>query len=180
MTASMIIAGCFVFAPVALASPPSRVHVAQYSASYHTARSKFGPRAVGCNLVGRRGSCHSRTTDEDLVRSLGVLHRMLRPAPVGVVVGYVATQVNTRATLTVTPASGLAACIVRQESGGNPQAVNGRYSGIGQWEQSRWLADGGGRYAPTPLGATYAEQLSVLEGEGAAGMRQQQGQYDGC
>ena len=52
--------------------------------------------------------------------------------------------------------------------------------GIGQWEESRWLEDGGGRYASTPLGATYAEQAIILAGEEEAGMSQQQGQYDGC
>lgn len=74
----------------------------------------------------------------------------------------------------------LEACIIQHESGGNPRAVNGIYTGIGQWEQSRWLSDGGGRYSSTPLGASYAEQESVLRGEGEAGMIQQQGIYDGC
>lgn len=73
-----------------------------------------------------------------------------------------------------------AACIIRKESGGNPNAVSGIYSGIGQWEQGRWESDGGLRYAPTPTQATYAQQVKVLVGEGNAGMSQQQGQYDGC
>lgn len=76
--------------------------------------------------------------------------------------------------------SGLEACIIRNESGGDPYAVNGIYSGIGQWEQSRWESDGGKRYAETPTGASYAEQEKVLRGEGEAGMIDQQGQYDGC
>ena len=72
------------------------------------------------------------------------------------------------------------ACIIQKESGGDPQAVSGIYMGIGQWEESRWLSDGGGRFASTPLGATYAQQEIILRGEGEAGMSQQQGQYDGC
>lgn len=72
------------------------------------------------------------------------------------------------------------ACIIQHESGGDPNAVSGIYSGIGQWEQSRWESDGGMRYAPTPTSATYAEQEKVLRGEGDAGMSEQQGQYDGC
>lgn len=72
------------------------------------------------------------------------------------------------------------ACIIQKESGGDPNAVSGKYSGIGQWEQSRWESDGGLRYAPTPTQASYAEQEKVLRGEGDAGMSQQQGQYDGC
>jgi hypothetical protein len=77
-------------------------------------------------------------------------------------------------------ASGLEACIIQHESGGDPKAVNGIYEGIGQWEHSRWISDGGGRYAESPLGATYAEQEIILRGEGEAGMIEQQGQYDGC
>ncbi len=82
--------------------------------------------------------------------------------------------------ITATPASALASCIIQHESGGNPQAVNGQYSGIGQWSPYAWSEDGGRRYASTPLGASYNEQVTVLMGEGAAGMQQQQGQYDGC
>lgn len=78
------------------------------------------------------------------------------------------------------PIGALEACIIREESGGDPNAVNGIYSGIGQWEESRWKSDGGLRYGETPTDATYAEQEKVLRGEGEAGMIDQQGQYDGC
>lgn len=76
--------------------------------------------------------------------------------------------------------SALEACIISHESGGNPQATNGQYAGIGQWSPAAWAQDGGTRYASSPLGASYAEQEAVLRGEGEAGMRQQQAQYDGC
>ncbi len=76
--------------------------------------------------------------------------------------------------------SSLEACIISHESGGDPNATNGIYSGIGQWEESRWLSDGGGRFSSTPLGASYAQQEIILRGEGEAGMVQQQGQYDNC
>lgn len=78
--------------------------------------------------------------------------------------------------------SQLVQCIIQHESGGNSQAVspNGVYKGIGQWQDSTWIADGGGRFAPTALGATYNEQLIILEDEGPAQQYQQQGQYDGC
>jgi hypothetical protein len=82
--------------------------------------------------------------------------------------------------IVATPSSGLEQCIIQHESGGNSQAVNGQYEGIGQWSPTAWAQDGGKRYAQTPLGASAAEQQAVLAGEGAAGMRQQQGQYDGC
>ena len=73
-----------------------------------------------------------------------------------------------------------ARCIIRKESGGDPQAVSGIHSGIGQWEQSAWEGDGGLRYAPTPTQATLYQQEKVLMGEGDAKMSQSQGQYDGC
>ncbi len=76
--------------------------------------------------------------------------------------------------------SSLEACIISHESGGDPNAVNGIYEGIGQWEPSRWISDGGGRYSSTPLGASYSQQEIILRGEGEAGMREQQAQYDGC
>lgn len=78
------------------------------------------------------------------------------------------------------PASALAACIIWHESGGNPQAVNGQYEGIGQWSPAAWALDGGLRFASTPLGASYSQQVMVLNGEGTAGMIRQQGVYDGC
>lgn len=78
--------------------------------------------------------------------------------------------------------SSLEECVIRNESKGNSQAVNSSSgaAGIGQWIQSTWEADGGTRYASTPLGATREQQLAVLASEGQAGMEQQQGQYDGC
>lgn len=77
--------------------------------------------------------------------------------------------------------SALEVCILEHETTGrDPNAVNGIYSGIGQWEQGRWVSDGGLRYAPTPTEATYEEQERILRGEGEAGMIAQQGVYDGC
>lgn len=77
------------------------------------------------------------------------------------------------------PVSALARCIIQRESGGDPQAVNGQYEGIAQWSPSSWLGGGGGRFAPTPLGATYSEQVQILN----AMLPAQAGQwtpYDGC
>lgn len=77
--------------------------------------------------------------------------------------------------------SGLAACIVHHESGGNPQAVNpnGHY-GIGQWDHATWRAHGGTKYAPTPLGASYNQQLLVLNNALARYGCSAWCPYDGC
>lgn len=61
--------------------------------------------------------------------------------------------------------TGLAACIVNVESGGNSQAVNGSYSGIAQWSNEAWNRHqkaGGHYFSSTPLGATKQQQLVVL------------------
>jgi hypothetical protein len=67
--------------------------------------------------------------------------------------------------LNVTPKyapTGLASCIVKSESGGNPTARNGQYSGIAQWSPEAWARHGGLKYAGSPTGATYQQQLKVL------------------
>lgn len=59
-------------------------------------------------------------------------------------------------------ATGVAACIISRESGGNPTATNGQYGGIAQWSPEAWSRMHGTRYASTPQGATYQQQLQVL------------------
>jgi hypothetical protein len=166
----------------ALAKAPTRAHTKKYLREYHAVRHHFGPRVAGCNLIERRGSCHKKVSDADLVRSIGVLGRTLRPpAPVVVYHSTASSAVSVAPAIGSTaPASGLEACIIRKESGGNPSAVNGQYGGIGQWNAAAWAQDGGTRYASSPLGASYAQQEQVLRGEGASTMARQQGQYDGC
>jgi len=78
------------------------------------------------------------------------------------------------------PASGLAACIVRRESSGNPQDVSGQYSGLANWSQEAWQEDGGSRYASTPTGASASQQMAVLNSALAAGKASQWTPYDGC
>jgi hypothetical protein len=76
--------------------------------------------------------------------------------------------------------NGLVSCIVSRESGGNPLATNGRYSGLGQWDQRTWIADGGGRYADTPTQASASQQLDVIRQQVAAGNTGQWTNFDGC
>lgn len=76
--------------------------------------------------------------------------------------------------------TGVAACIVSRESGGNPQAVNGQYHGLAQWSPEAWSRMGGHRYASDPLGASYEQQLRVLSyGLAHYGTRDWSA-YDGC
>lgn len=59
--------------------------------------------------------------------------------------------------------SALARCIARVESTNNPQAANGIHTGLGQWSPEAWQRHGGLRFASTPRGATFDQQLIVIE-----------------
>ena len=181
---------------VALAKHPTQQHVSKYKHDYSAVRQQFGHRAPGRNIVKDGLSTGKALTDARLVTSLDVLGRMLAPPPPPPAPAPVATSSDSTSQTPIqqapaqqtassgngssTPSSGLTACIIQHESGGNPQAVSGQYQGIGQWSPEAWAQDGGTRYAPSPTGASYDQQLSVLNGEGTAGMQQQQAQYDGC
>lgn len=73
---------------------------------------------------------------------------------------------NGAATPSYSPASGLAACIIRAESGGNSRASNASgHKGIAQWSDEAWNRHqraGGHYFGPTALSATYQQQLIVL------------------
>ncbi len=94
---------------------------------------------------------------------------------------YVAHMARKRAReLARRPVSSLEACIIRTESGGNPDAVNGQYTGIAQWSPTAWAVQGGTRYSSTPLGASYAEQETILREALAAGRSGEWTPYDPC
>jgi hypothetical protein len=186
---SLMVAAAAVAAPAeALAQQPTNAHVRAYQHAYREVQQTLGHRAPGRNIVKDGLSSGSRVTDGRVVTSLSVLRGMLAP-PAGPqsVQTSTPTSSTTRSssqapaqTTSSSAPSGLMGCIIQHESGGNPQAVTGQYQGIGQWSPEAWRQDGATQYAPTPTGASYAEQQQVLASEGAAGMQQQQGQYDGC
>jgi hypothetical protein len=78
------------------------------------------------------------------------------------------------------PLSSLADCIIARESTWNPQAVNGDHLGLAQWDPNAWATDGGLRYASSPLGASMAEQETVLMWALDHGLAGQWLQWDGC
>lgn len=169
--------------PVAHDHHARSVLTERYERAYHAVERQLGHRAPGRDIV-RYGLPGGHPADARTVRrSLTVLERMLHPRTISStpIVRASAPAVSpTTAPAAAAPSGGLAACIISHESGGNPEAVNGQYGGIGQWSPTAWQQDGGTRYASSPTGASYAEQVAVLDGEGAAGMVQQQGQWDGC
>lgn len=77
------------------------------------------------------------------------------------------------------PESELAVCIIYRESRGDPEADNGSHFGVAQWTISSWLGGGGGRYASTPLEATYSQQVTVLN-DMLPAQADQWTPWDGC
>lgn len=128
---------------------------------------RYGKRAPGRNIcrygvVGRSHHAHRATTAQRW-RYYQQLRVLMAPPPPYLSRGVGPPAQAPAGTMSSSYApTGVAACIVSRESGGNPQAVNGQYHGIAQWDHATWIAHGGGRYASDPLGATEQEQLRVL------------------
>lgn len=86
--------------------------------------------------------------------------------PLRRIIALVAVAAALSVAATAAPAQAatpLARCIIRVESRGDTQARNGIHLGIAQWSPEAWARHGGRRYARTPLGASYSEQLAILE-----------------
>ncbi|MET0604208.1 MAG: transglycosylase family protein [Baekduia sp.] len=168
-TLATIVTG--VFATPVPASPLKE----RYSGLYHAVAKKHGDRAPGRNIrrLGVRYRWHSKdrqrahwatrpARERELARSIRQLRLLLNPKPfLAVSAGSPFVPPAGTATARYAP-TGLAACIVHHESGGDPDAVNGSHTGIAQWDPHAWAKMGGLKFAPSPLGATYQEQLHVL------------------
>jgi hypothetical protein len=147
-------AAILVLSAGALAKPPSRQHQSQYVRDYRAARQKFGARAVGCNLIGRRGSCHRRARDEELVRSDGVLQRLLSPVtarPKPVSLGFYVPTANPQPVYSA-PASSAPVASSGPASGG--------YCGAYQFDQQTWSSVG---MSGSPCGASPSQQDAAAQ-----------------
>lgn len=144
---------------------PTKEAKATYSGLWHAVKKEHGRRAPGRNIRRYGVSSHGRVrpaSARELAGSIRRLRALRRPpAFLAVRAGSPYVPPARVATAHYSP-TGLAGCIVSHESGGNPQANNGSHFGIAQWTIEAWLRHGGGRFAPTPLGASYQEQLQVL------------------
>lgn len=180
-TATLLVAVCL--PAVAAAQPPTPRHAGVYEYLRHHVIREHGASAAGRDMLMDGRSDGHPVTDAGIVDSIHVYWRILWPPRIrrATLTRYSTTgsTVVTQSVGSVTPSS-YERCIINAESGGRPNAVNGQYSGIGQWSVTQWQADGGGRYSSTPLGASYSQQEIILRGEGRAGMGQQQGRYDPC
>jgi hypothetical protein len=131
-----------------------------YLAKYATLVSRHGVRAAGCNLVSNRwhNRCRGKTTKPRVVRSTAVLRRMLyvpRPAPSAAPPSMRAATPAVGAPSASAPASAapaavssgggcgdLPAYVVQRESGGDPNARNGRYGGCAQIDDAHFAPGG--------------------------------------
>lgn len=172
-------------APATTLASPAHTQAHTYLRLYRQVGQHFGTRAPGRNIV-RWGEHQHRATRREISRSIAVLRRMLAPPPPlpAAVISTTATFAPAPAAAPVSvaapPSSGLAACIISHESGGNFQATNGQYEGGAQFGPSAWAQAGGTQYSPTPLGATAAQQTATLNHALAMGMASQWTTYDGC
>ncbi len=161
----------------------------RYLKLYNEAAHKFGMRAPGRNIVLNGIAPHKAASVAAIEKSVGTLAGMVAPASKPVQAAAATSSTVPSATTTTTtaaqtssaPASGLTSCIISRESGGDPSAVNASgHMGEGQWDESTWLADGGGAYGATPLDASASEQQQVIASQVAAGNTGQWTNYDGC
>jgi hypothetical protein len=139
---------------VATAQPPSATHARAYESAYREVAHEFGPRAPGRNIVKDGVAPHRPATDAETLSSLGVLERMLAPAPAQSPAG---AQGSTPAAAAGAGSGGLPACA--SESGSN-------YStGSANTNASSGAT---GRYQITPsTAANYGCSLATTAGQDA-------------
>lgn len=164
--------------PATAAALPSSM-ARHYKRDYHAVATKFGSRAPGRNILRWGLPNGNRASHSDLMRSIGVLERMLHPAPVVHYVTPTVTQPSTYrpapAPTSSAPAPAPAAAapqpsasggwaipgyIVQCESGGNWGAVNPSSGAGGAYQimPSTWQAYGG---SGLPQNASPAEQSAI-------------------
>ncbi len=162
------------------AVPSSTAH--RYQADYHAVAQKFGSRAPGRNIITQGLPGGKRASTSDVLRSIGVLERMLHPAPVvrapaptetaapaptetaaPAPAPAPASSSSTQPTATQSTGSSgysIPGYIVQCESGGNWHAVNPSSGAGGAYQimPSTWQAYGG---SGLPQNASPAEQSAI-------------------
>lgn len=145
--------------------------VKTYNELYAKVVHKFGIRTAGCKLIGKNATCHHTANKARVVKSIGVLRRMLAPPPpppAPVPQAPVATPTNVYPQATVAPTTvsytssgySIPSSIVQCESGGNWGAVNPSSGAGGAYQilPSTWAAYGG---TGAPQNASPAEQSAI-------------------
>jgi hypothetical protein len=79
LAASLVLA---VALPGAAQAQLSQAQNHAYYVAYAHVVQVFGQRAAGCKLMGAQRTCHGRTTDQQVLNSTDVLHRIVAAQPI--------------------------------------------------------------------------------------------------
>lgn len=158
LAASGTVLAVFVFAPAALAQMASPAQRATYHHLYAHARAKYGPANVGCDLIGRVGSCHRRVTSARIEASINVLRRLLAPPPPPPAPSPVTTEAPAATSAYTAPAATDVPALAPSDSGYSGGACGGNtpYAGAGQcWAipYSVVACESGGQNVPNSQGS---------------------------
>ena len=159
-------------AGVAEAKPPTPAHTRAYEHAYHQVVHRLGRRAPGRNIIKDGTGARHRPSDEQTLSSLGVLRRMLSPAPSSSAAPATAASAASTAS-TVAPgggAGGLPACA--SESGSNystgPDNTNASSGATGRYQILPSTAAAYGCNLSSPAGQdACAQTIYANQGAGA-------------
>jgi hypothetical protein len=179
LTASLPVA---VFLPsVAVASTPTQSHIVKYEHAYAHAKKVFGISTVGCRLMK---TCHVKVTDERIMHSTNVLHRMFAPPPKPVVVSTPAPIVS--ATLAASYSAPAPVATVSSSSAGSvPACASESGTNYSTGSDNTNPSGATGRYQIIPsTAANYGCDLSTPGGQDACAQtiysHQGAGAWVGC
>lgn len=142
---------------VAEAKPTTRHHARAYERAYHRVAHKFGRRTPGRNIVKAGMPRGHRATDRQVVASLAILRRMLKPAQATASPSAEIADVSEQPS-----GSPLPYCTWGPESGGDWTAVNASSGAGGRYQilPSTWELYGG---SGLPEDASPAQQTAIAE-----------------
>lgn len=143
---------------------PHQSLTSKYQHAYWHVVRLHGREAAGRNIVNRgykaKGKPARPATKHEKAKSLRQLRRLAHPWTVAVPIPPAQPP---SAVMAASSTTGLAQCIIQNESSGIPTASNpSGHSGLAGWSAYVWARDGGLRYASTPTGASFEEQVAVL------------------
>jgi hypothetical protein len=167
LTASLPVA--VILPSVAVASTPTKPHIIKYERAYIHAKKVFGLSTVGCRLMK---TCHVKVTDDRIVHSTNVLHRMFAPPPTPVVASTPAPVPTVSATpVTSTPAVSSSAPVATASAsggGGVPACASESGTNYSTGADNTNPSGATGRYQIIPsTAANYGCDLSTPAGQDA-------------
>lgn len=159
---------------VAAGKPPTRAHARAYERAYRQVVHLLGRRAPGRNIIADGIAPHRAATDAQTLASLGVLERMVAPAPATQPAASSTTATSAVSSAVGTGTGSLPACA--SESGSNYSTGS---------ENTNASSGATGRYQITPsTAANYGCDLATPAGQDACAQtiyeHQGAGAWVGC